>query len=166
MWFAQGHPASTDTFLTPSSVFWLHHSTACFYCLVDSICKGRCPILKIFPLWCSIIAHIICSKKNSTVIYTDPRESSVPYSMNSDCHQVLSTHLLKYQFHSFPSHSHHHSRKCFWKAEFLNSESNCSCGCMKSKQLVDSVEGDINHIIWGHRVNHFLTVEFLLFNCL
>lgn len=88
-------------FLTPSSVFWLRHSITCFYSLVDSICKCRCPVLKIVPLWCSIIAHIICSKKNSTVIYTDPRESSVPYSMNSDCHRILSTHLLKYQFHSF-----------------------------------------------------------------
>lgn len=103
MWFAQGHPASTDTFShsTPSSVFWLHHSTTCFYSLVDSICKCRCPILKIFPCRCSIIANVICSKKNSTIIYTDPRESSVLYSINSDCHQILSHRLSKYQFHSF-----------------------------------------------------------------
>lgn len=65
--------------------------------------KCRCPNFKAFPLRCSILSNLMCSKKNSAIIYASPRASSVLYSLNSGCHRILSTHLRKYQFHSFLS---------------------------------------------------------------
>ena len=150
-------PSCHRHFLTPSSVFTLPHlSTTCFYSLVYSTCKWRCPVVQTFPLRCSIISNVICWKKNPTISYTNTRDSSLLYSMNSELSPNLIHSSFEIPVSLFLSHNHRHSLKYFWKAELLNEESNFSCGCMKSKQLVDSVEGNINHVIWGHHANHIL----------
>lgn len=154
MWLAQGPPAVTD------AVFLLHQSACCFWPLtyslnVDALTSRCFPSDAPFsPTWCAQkeLSNYLC-KPEGIICPLLPEFRLSPNLIYSSSEIPVSL---------FPFYNHHHSPKYFWKAELLNYKSDFSCGYMKSKWL----GGNIYRVIFGHHVNYFLRVEFLLLSSL